>query len=212
MSNDPYRQTDAIERNTDEELARAAVTRALLHDEQVIWAGRPKQGVYLTRADFFAIPLSLFWGGGALLSEFLAVSRGELFGSLFGVPFVLMGLYMMLGRFLVDARARARIFYAVTNRRVLVVTHLFMRNLTTVDLIETVQVSLEERSDGSGTISLGRPSDLRRGMDALVGASLMTDELGTAALRNIAGARQVFNAIRDAQESQRAKYSGEQSE
>ena len=48
-----------------------------------------------------------------------ASSGGPFFFWAFGLPFVAVGMYMVAGRFWVDARLRARMTYAVTNERVI---------------------------------------------------------------------------------------------
>ena len=76
----------------------------LRRSEKLIWSGRPRQGVFLTQRDAGMIPFSLMWGGFSFFWEFKAVSSGgPLFFDLWGVPFVLVGLYMIVGRFFYEA-------------------------------------------------------------------------------------------------------------
>ena len=74
---------------------------------------------------------------------------------LFGVPFVLVGLYLVFGRFIVDARIRERTVYGITNERIIIVNGLFGRRTKSLNLRTLSDVSLTERSDGSGTITFG---------------------------------------------------------
>jgi hypothetical protein len=93
----------------------------LLDGERIAWSGRPAGGILFTGRDPFLIPFSLFWGGFAIFWEWMVLQapKAPVIMPLFGVPLVLVGLYFILGRFLVDAWLRSLTRYAVTNQRVL---------------------------------------------------------------------------------------------
>ena len=105
------------------------------------------------------IPFSLMWGGFAIFWEAMALSQGApIFTVLWGIPFVLVGLFLIFGRFVIDARARAHTIYGLTNRRVIVVSGILSRTITSLPLRTLADVSLRERSDGSGSVFFGRPN------------------------------------------------------
>ena len=130
--------------------------------ERLLWSGQPRGGVRLRSQDVYLIPFSIFWGGFAIFWEFGAWSatskahnpEGTIF-PLFGVPFVLVGLYLIFGRFFADAHIRAKTFYGVTNERVIIISGLFSRQTKSLQLRTLTDVSLTQRSDGSGTITFG---------------------------------------------------------
>ena len=132
--------------------------RSHLRDgERLLWSGAPRQGWALRPTDKFMIPFSIMWGGFALFWEIgVIVSGAPFFFMLWGIPFVLVGLYITLGRFWVDARVRARTHYGLTDDRVLVSTcRSGSTSLTSLPLESLSTIALKERSDGSGTISFG---------------------------------------------------------
>lgn len=137
--------------NPPKELARRLDTR-----ERLIWWGRPKQGLMLRKADRTLIPFSILWAGFALFWEYKAWNTSWFF-RLWGIPFVLIGIYMLVGRFFMDAWQRFRTVYGLTASRVLIVGPSTTYSIELENLGET---ALEEFGDGTGTIILGREPPL----------------------------------------------------
>ena len=124
--------------------------------ERIIWSGRPQQGLILRPADALMIPFSIMWGGFAIFWEFTAVSGGApFFFVLWGIPFVLVGLYMIFGRFFVDAAQRNKTYYALTNERVIIISGLFNQNVKMLKLQKLPEINISTKSNGKGTITFG---------------------------------------------------------
>ena len=111
--------------------------------ERVLWAGQPKQGVIVRGADAFMIPFSLMWGGFAIFWE-ASVLKTEApgFFALWGIPFVLFGLYLIFGRFFFEAKQRAHTYYAVTNERIVIISGIFDRKIKSLNLRTLSDLSL----------------------------------------------------------------------
>jgi hypothetical protein len=142
-----------------------AIAECLDPAEQVRWVGQPRQGIFLRVGDLGMFPFSLFWGGFAIVWETIAI-RSILFGNgapafikflfpLWGIPFVIIGLYIMIGRFFVDSWLRRRTWYAITDRRVLILTVGATRRLSSFDLRTLSEVNFQQHSDGTGSIAFG---------------------------------------------------------
>jgi hypothetical protein len=82
--------------------------------EQLLWSGQPGRGLALRSGDVMMIPFSLIWGGFAIFWEYIAIRSNDPFMWLWGIPFVLYGLHLIVGRFFVDAWRRERTTYGVT--------------------------------------------------------------------------------------------------
>lgn len=124
--------------------------------EQVVWSGRPRQGLVLRPFGALAVPFSLLWAGFAVFRLVSAARSGApLPFVLFGVPFVAVGAYIVLGRFFVEARQRGNTFYAVTSQRIVIASGLLGRKVKSLHLKTISDLSLDERGDGSGTIAFG---------------------------------------------------------
>ncbi|HYM62759.1 MAG TPA: hypothetical protein VEZ11_17880 [Thermoanaerobaculia bacterium] len=103
--------------------AEQIVARELSPSERLLWSGRPPDGLMLRPSDALSIPLSLFWCGFIIFWEykvFAADDEVSWSSVLWGVPFVLAGLYSLVGRFFTDALLRANTVCAITNERVII--------------------------------------------------------------------------------------------
>ena len=179
------------------------IRRELDHDEELLWCGRPRQGVILRIGDLFFIPFSLLWGGFAVFWEVMAIVMGApWFFCLWGIPFVAIGLYLVLGRFWVDSRNRASTYYGVTSDRIIIVNDSWSRKVQCLD-IRMSEFALNERQNGSGTITFGMTSPFSQlwnlpGVPNGIAPLVPSFELSSEA-------RMVFDVIRNAQKNARSK-------
>lgn len=132
--------------------------RELIPGEQLVWSGRPGTGIRLRPNDALMIPFSLMWGGFAFFWEFSVThSKAPVFFSIWGIPFVLLGIYLIVGRFFFDAAVRSRTAYALTNRRAIIISGFVIRQVRSVDLRSIPELGFRESASGSGTITFGTP-------------------------------------------------------
>jgi hypothetical protein len=155
----------------------------LQHDESVRWTGQPPSGLLLRGYDFFYIPFSIVWAGFAVfwnvvlwLALAIGFSRAQpheaplaqpeaaVWGLVVLAVFLIMGLVflgfsyqILIGRFLSDAEDRARTLYAITNYRAIIAKGRKLREVRGYELRMGTQISVKERSRGSGSITFGQP-------------------------------------------------------
>ncbi len=80
-------------------------------NEKMIWTGPPKKGIEFRATDIFLIPFSLLWCGFAIFWFTTAISSSApFFFSMFGIPFIVIGLVFIFGRFIIDAKQRENTF------------------------------------------------------------------------------------------------------
>ena len=175
--------------------AQEAISGQLGSGERLLWAGSPRPGLTLQAADALLIPFSLLWGGFAFFWEYEVIKSGApLVMRLFGLPFVLIGLFFIGGRFFFDAWRRSRTFYGLTNQRAIIASG---RRVRSLNLPTLGDVTLSERPDGSGTIVFGfagAPIAWSRGL-----AWTRTGRATPPGFDMVPGARQVYDRIRTAQ-------------
>jgi hypothetical protein len=180
--------------------AEQEISRELGSSEQLNWAGVPRQGVLLRGADVFLIPFSLLWCGFAIFWEFMAISGGApIFFLLWGIPFVLVGLYFVFGRFLFEARQRSVTYYGVTSERIIIVSGLFQRKVKSLSLKGLGEIALSEKADGSGTITFGAGHPFTAMFGGISWPGM--NQYMPPAFESIEQARQVYERIRQAQQA-----------
>jgi hypothetical protein len=177
--------------------------------ERLLWSGQPRRGVRLQASDIFLVPFSLLWGGFAFFWEagvlgLIPLNHGKphvsgaapLFMAIWGIPFCLIGLHFIFGRFFVDAATRARTWYAITDRRVIILKTFFTTSVTSIDYANLNTLTLTERGDRSGDILFAQPTPYPN--NAQFGWSQPGRTLAPG-FYLLPDARNVYNQIRDAQ-------------
>ena len=176
--------------------------RVLSVDEQVLWSGQPRQGLVVRSSDAIAIPFSLLWCGFAIFWETSVIRRptATAFFVFWGILFVGVGIYLVVGRFFAEAKQRTRTFYAVTTKRIVIVSGLFSRKVRSLSLRTLAEPSLVESKNGEGSILFGGSSafgGIFGGMSSFPGTSA---QIGPR-FDLIPQAKSVFEIIRNAQRS-----------
>ena len=128
--------------------------------ERLLWHDRPAGGAVI--ADFLTsrLPFGLFFTTFALFWIFAASWMGGNAGEsdffpfdlfpLFGVPFVLVGLHMMIGIPFWDAYERSHSWYALTDQAAYIATELFgRRKLARYPLSDMNALELEDGTRGT---------------------------------------------------------------
>src|SRR5262249_52789818 len=125
---------------------REAMIRAELRPaEQLLWAGAARTGILLRAEDTFLIPFGLLWCGGICYGLVTTLIQRE---DHMWVPivtlsvFLLLGLYFVGGRFLVEAWLRARTAYGVSSERIIIVSGLSRLVVRSLNLDTLTDISL----------------------------------------------------------------------
>jgi hypothetical protein len=144
----------------------AAIQSELLSGESFVWAGKPNSSVIFHKEDAYLIPFSFLWGGFAIFWEGSVAGLWGVqdnhhqwtFGILWGIPFVLIGQYLIWGRFFYAAWLKGCTHYAVTNRRVIVVQEDWKRQMAFAYIDSLPSPIIKEGgSRGIGTLRFGPP-------------------------------------------------------
>ena len=158
---------------TSDSIAHASLRSELPSGEALLWSGRPG-GSLLTASDVKNVLGSL-----ASLSVFAFAAFGFLSSGIFGLeigapsfelltdwifspygaillPLVLYGVF---GHYVTEAARRRNTFYGVAHDRLVISSGLLRRNTRSLDIRSLSDIRLDEKPDGSGTISFGAPEE-----------------------------------------------------
>jgi hypothetical protein len=132
------------------------IENRLMSGEHILWAGSPARGLLFTSRDAFLIPFSMIWLAFTIFWLGTAVATGApIFFRLWGAMFVVIGLFLFVGRFIADAWLRSRTSYAVTDQRILIVRSAPFPNVTSIDLDRLPEINLIGDGKPTGHIRFG---------------------------------------------------------
>ncbi|MEZ5013983.1 MAG: PH domain-containing protein [Chitinophagales bacterium] len=169
------------------------------NNEKLVWTGRPKTGIVFRTADILLIPFSLLWCGFAIFWFTTAWSSGApFFFVIFGIPFVIIGLIFVFGRFIIDAKQRENTYYGLTDDRIIIKSGIYRKVIKSLNVKTLSDIEYVEKRDGSGTINIGPRNPMMmwgNGMNWWPGVK------ATPSLDLIQDVRKVYNKIIEIQKS-----------
>ena len=133
----------------------------LISGENIVWSGQPDPSKLFTKGDILLVPFSILWCGFAIFWESMALTMPtgagliDIIFPLFGIPFVLIGLYSVIGRFFYKHFKRKKTYYAVTNKRVLIKSVLFSKTIQALFIKDLVAINKVNKNDQTGDIIFG---------------------------------------------------------
>lgn len=161
--------------------------------EVKLWSGKPKQGLVFSNQDIILIPFSILWCGFAIFWELSVISQDSPgFFALWGIPFVLIGLYFTFGRFIHDYIIRKNTDYIITDKRIILKKY---SKTESIGFGNWSCLKLEEFSNDYGNILFAEPLSLfarRRSW-----SSMLSSNFGVPAFFKIKKAKQVYDIIQD---------------
>ncbi|KNY26494.1 hypothetical protein [Pseudobacteroides cellulosolvens] len=152
--------------------------------ERVIWADKPVLGSLFFKSFaiyLFAIPwttFSLFWMYGA--------SKGSFIFSLFGVPFVLIGLYMLCTPF-INKNAEKRTIYIVTNQRAII--YKYGRKIKVKSFFPNQVANIERYQNKNGTGNIIFSSEVIYNSDG----ERSTNQVGFIGIKDVKKVEDIIN-------------------
>lgn len=178
----------------------------LARDERLLWSGMPRQGLRWRAGDWVALPFTVFWLYMVMFGTSrhgIQTDQPPLYLRPEGIPFVLVGVYMLVGRFLVDWYQRTRTYYGLTDQRVIILDGLFNRQVKSLTLATLSDITLSARSDGNGTITFGPGTSTSSWFGRSSWRGMNNQQ--APAFDMIEDVRKVYAMTREAQQSNRTR-------
>jgi hypothetical protein len=125
--------------------------------EEILWRGRPRQGILLRDLDILAIPMSIMLFGFSLILDFAIIHYHVGFAMLsLAILLNILFLYLGVFRFIVNARRRKKQEYIITNKRVIVSMQKKSGKIyKTLPFRNIEGLDLTSEKDGYGFITFG---------------------------------------------------------
>ena len=156
----------------------AVIERYLEPGEELLWAGQPPRGLMYRSEDLIVEPLGLMFLLYAISLQLrgLGAADGPI-GLLYALPLTLLGLYITVGRFILDARLRGNTYYGITDRRIIFVGGFNGKSVKTKDVRNTGPIAIDDSGTGWGSVTFGSSTPEGKGF-----ASLLLPGLGKGAV------------------------------
>jgi len=141
----------------------------LLPGEILLWTGQLNTRVIFHKQDMYVVPFTAFlaFHSALLLAVDLHLLGPPAYREMAVDPYsvfwpsvyFLIGQYLLWGRFLVLRWKKKHTYYAVTNRRVLILHGYGNRELVALPMDSIPVIKKTVRADGNGTIRFGQPPE-----------------------------------------------------
>jgi hypothetical protein len=129
----------------------------LREGETVRWEGRPAPRCFTFRNwrhslfGLFLMIIAVYW---QIVALELAMAYGLSFIAWIPLPVLLASLYLSLGHLLLSRLEWERVFYAITDRRVLALSGIRRQRLNTLPLAQVTYFRLKYQAENLGTIRI----------------------------------------------------------
>ncbi|MCT4660870.1 MAG: hypothetical protein N4A40_03340 [Tissierellales bacterium] len=127
----------------------------LYDNEKILWLGKPKIKIFSV-LDILIIPVTIIWLGIIVAWETMAFSIGAPFiFQLFAVPYILIGLYVLIGRYILKIYLKRNTNYCVTNQRIIILKKLKSFKVESEEISNLSIVNIENKGHNFGNVIFG---------------------------------------------------------
>ena len=136
----------------------------LLPGEKLLWSGSPTRHPIFDVADLVLVPLSVIWCSFVVVWEASAIHSRVIFAVLWGIPFFLYGIYLLVGRLVVRFMRLRSTRYAVTDRRVIEISDSPLKRRAEAYVRDLPPPVLKTKEGAVGSVAFGSFPTLADGL------------------------------------------------
>jgi len=125
--------------------------------EEIIWSGQPVSGKLPTKQIVPVAVFGLFFMGFSIFWMIMA-SRAAGVMAVFGVPFLLIGAYIVFGRLMKTTKFQDNTFYALTSERLMICSTENGETLNEMSLNKIPFIQINKNPDNTGTLIFQDPN------------------------------------------------------
>lgn len=123
----------------------------MIANERIIWKGKPDTKIRFS-SDLYTLVFGIFWLGFSLFWTTMVYASGGGMMTFFGLPFVAIGIYLVVGRPIHSAIKRKKTAYVITNMKII---RACGNKIDTMDGRNLPRLNIKGYSDGMGDIHFG---------------------------------------------------------
>ena len=123
----------------------------LVEGETVLWHGQPDINYYFRKEDIYIMPFGGFWMIMLMIPLF-SFDRFNATMMTYYLPFIAIGVYMVLGRFILGKILKPKTFYTITNKRILFFQKSSKVNQIFIALEDISSIELQKNKNDTGSI------------------------------------------------------------
>jgi hypothetical protein len=172
------------------------LTDRLEAGERLLWWDQPRQGIVLRSGEGLLILILLLWTACTGIPLYLLAHYTGLLDSIFAklaIAVVVLNIaHGLVWPFLSDAWRRKRLFYGLTDKRIVFAT---ADNFRSIRLESLGEITLKESKRGESSITFGY-------------VGVWTGYLSEPIFEDVKEARRVFTVVRDAQRRAKERHYG----
>ena len=131
----------------------------LIEDEYVLWKGRPDKGNWINGSDVAMSLFGIMWLGFCAPFIRSILLLPSIMMIIWFIPFLFIGVYMALGKFIQKMYLRNKTFYVITNKKLMIKSGRRIQMYNGKDL---PPMEIKIHKNGNGTILFSEMIDRGR--------------------------------------------------